>query len=38
MVNVDFVCEILDKFGFEGDPVARLGKLSLLSFYFHELA
>ncbi|CBY11585.1 unnamed protein product [Oikopleura dioica] len=24
MTNVDFVCEILDKFGFESDPVASL--------------
>lgn len=27
MVNVDVVCNILDKFGFESDPVASLGKL-----------
>ena len=27
MTNVDVICDILDKFGFESDPVASLGKL-----------
>ena len=30
MTNVDVICDILDKFGFESDPVASLGKLLFL--------